>query len=325
MNRFAILLKRESWEHRGGFLWAPIWTSGILFSLVLIILAVAGWHTARVFDGEGGFGGFLNRMLTKELPAEMDKLTLIYDGFFAGFWLIMQVVLFFVLFFYLLGALYDDRRDRSILFWKSLPVSDLHTVLSKVAMAAIGAPLVAWAATVVLHLAFIAAVSVFAMANGLSAAEYVWGPAEPLSFALRLLVTLPISALWALPAIGWLLLVSSFARSKPFLWAVAVPVAIGVAINTFDLLQAVAIPDSWYWQHIVVRMLLGVVPPSWLAATFFQEGRTMDTEGKDAVELLDWSIFADALASPETWIGAVIGVAMIAGAVYFRRKRELAD
>src|SRR5688500_3753928 len=37
-----------------------------------------------------------------------------------------------IAFFYGLDALHGERRDRSILFWKSLPVSDRTPVLSKV-------------------------------------------------------------------------------------------------------------------------------------------------------------------------------------------------
>ena len=52
----------------------------------------------------------------------------------------VNIVLGVVVFFFCLGALFDDRKDRSVLFWKSLPISDQATVLSKVAMALVVAP-----------------------------------------------------------------------------------------------------------------------------------------------------------------------------------------
>src|SRR5206468_10746510 len=50
--------------------------------------------------------------------------------------------------FYCLDALYGERRDRSILFWKSLPVSDVMAVLSKLAIPIVILPLLSFAVTV---------------------------------------------------------------------------------------------------------------------------------------------------------------------------------
>jgi ABC-2 type transport system permease protein len=325
MNRYVTLLKREYWEHRGGFLWAPVWTAAALFALMLIGMLVATWHANRTFDGEIKIGVPLMKLLSEVPPEEMAKLGLGYEAALSGHWMILQAVLFFVLFFYLLGALYDDRRDRSILFWKSLPVSDAETVLGKVAVAAIGAPLIAWAVTVLLHFAFLGMLGLFVLGHGLSAMDLVWGPAEPLALAAKLLATVPVNALWAMPAIGWLLLVSAFARSKPFLWAVALPVAVGVAINTFELLEAIRVPDTWYWQHVVARILTSLVPASWFGKAFIERMEASDKGGDAPEVLLDWSMIGSALGSMELWIGVVAGVAMIIAAIHFRRTRELAD
>ena len=325
MNRYVTLLKREYWEHRGGFLWAPVWTAVALLAMSLIGMGVATWHANRTFDGEIRIGVPLMKLISEVPPEEMAKLGLGYEAALSSYWMILQAVLFFVLFFYLLGALYDDRRDRSILFWKSLPVSDTETVLAKVAVAAIGAPLLAWAVTVVLHLGFIGLLAAFVALHGMSAMDLVIGPAEPLSIALKLLATVPVNALWAMPAIGWLLLVSAFARSKPFLWAVALPVAIGIAINTFELLDALRVPDTWYWQHVVARILTSLVPTSWFVEAFIERIQHADNGGARPEVLLDWSMIGSALGSAGLWIGVVAGAAMVAAAIHFRRTRELAD
>jgi ABC-2 type transport system permease protein len=325
MNRYVTLLKREYWEHRGGFLWAPVWAAAAMLLMTVIGMGVASWHANRTFDGEIRIGVPLQKLLSEVPPGDMAKLGLGYEAGLGGFWMVMQIVLFFVLFFYLLGALYDDRRDRSILFWKSLPVSDIDTVLSKVAVAAIGAPLLAWAVTVVLQLGFLAVLGLFVLAHGLSPMELVWGPAEPLALALKMLAIVPVNALWAMPAIGWLLLVSAFARSKPFLWAVALPVAVGVAINTFELLEAIRVPDTWYWQHVVARILTSLVPVSWFGMAFIERAEKADANGPGPEMLVDWSVIGSALGSMELWIGVVAGAAMIAAAMHFRRTRELAD
>lgn len=325
MNRYVTLLKREYWEHRGGFLWAPAWAAIALLTMSLIGMGVATWHANRTFDGEIRIGVPLMKLLSEVPPEEMAKLGIGYEAALSSYWMLVQAVLFFVLFFYLLGALYDDRRDRSILFWKSLPVSDTETVLAKVVVAAIGAPLLAWGVTVALHLGFLGLLSAFVTLHGLSAMDLVIGPAEPLPLALKLLATVPVNALWAMPAIGWLLLVSAFARSKPFLWAVALPVAVGIAINVFDLLEALRMPDIWYWQHVVARILTSLVPASWFAKAFIERLEHADDTGQPPEVLLDWSMIGSALGSAELWIGVVAGAVMIAAAIHFRRTRELAD
>lgn len=325
MNRYLTLIRREYWEHRGGFLWAQVWAGIVLLGISLIGMGVATWHANRTFDGEIKIGVPLQKLLSEIPPDEMARLGLGYEAGMAGFWLVMQAVLFFVLFFYLLGALYDDRRDRSILFWKSLPVSDTETVLSKVAVAAIGAPLLAWAATVAVHLVFLGMLGLFVLGHGLSPVDLVWGPAEPLPLAVRMLAMVPVNALWALPAIGWLLLVSAFARGKPFLWAVALPIAIAVAINTFDMLQALRVPDTWFWQHVVARILTSLVPVSWFGAAIIESMDQADPNGPGPEMLVDWSLIGGVLGSAELWIGVAAGAAMIAGAIHFRRTRELAD
>lgn len=325
MNRYLTLLKREYWEHRDAFLWAPVTVAATLLLMSLIGMGVATWHANRTFDGEIRIVRPLQKLLSEIPPDEMAKLGLGYEAGLGGFWMAMQFLLYCSLFFYLLGALYDDRRDRSILFWKSLPVSDTETVLSKVAVAAIGAPLLAWATTVVLHLMFLGLLGLFVLGHGLSPTDLVWGPAEPLALAAKMLAIVPVNALWAMPAIGWLLLVSAFARSKPFLWAVALPVAIGVAINTFDLLEALRMPDTWYWQHVVARILGSLVPASWFGKAFIARALQADANGPGPAMLDDWSVIGGALGSAELWIGVVAGAAMVAGAIHFRRTRKLAD
>ena len=75
-----------------------------------------------------------------------------------------------------------------------------------------------------------------------------------------LLVGIPVNAIWALPSIGWLMLVSSWARGKPFLWAVFVPVIAGILLTWFDALSTLSIPDTWYWKEVFARGLFSIFP-----------------------------------------------------------------
>ena len=141
---------------------------------------------------------------------------------------------FIVSIFYSLEALHGERRERSILFWKSMPVSDLVVVLSKASIPLIVLPLLSFATVVVAELIMLSLASVVLMGSGLSVAT-LWTPVFQMSLMLLYhLVT--VHMLWYAPMYGWLLLVSSWARRAAFLWAALPWLAIGVvekiAFNT---------------------------------------------------------------------------------------------
>jgi ABC-2 type transport system permease protein len=171
-----------------------------------------------------------------------------------------------VLFSYGIGALYNDRADRSVLFWKSLPISDAETVLAKVVAMALIAPVLAVGAMIALHLGFLVILSLWVLAHGINP-MLLWSPTHLVSLWVKLILLIPINALWALPSIGWLLLCSSFARSKPFLWAVALPVVSGVLVSMFHLMNSLSLPSGWYWRNIVGRLLFSIVPGTWVDVT----------------------------------------------------------
>jgi ABC-2 type transport system permease protein len=328
MQTFVWLLKREYWEHRGGFFWAPLIAGGVVIAITVLSMIIAEATAAR-------HGVKLSNMNLDAISRNMtaDQISQFNAGLTVGLMglsIPIMITLSFVVFFYLLGALYDDRRDRSALFWKSLPVSDLDTVLSKVAAAVLLAPLFAIAATIVLHLAFLVVVSVYAGLHGVNPLPLLWNPAPLLAMWIKLVLLIPLNALWALPTVGWLLFCSAFARSRPFLWAVAVPVAFGAVMGFTQLLQQFSIPSSWYWRNIVCRILFGMVPGGWfglggtgaLKALSNGDDVNIALDRFDVVNsLLSWNHIFGALGSPDLWIGAAAGAGLIVAAIYFRRQR----
>jgi ABC-2 type transport system permease protein len=328
MNTFKWMLKREYWEHRGGFFWAPIITGGIF--LLLSIMAVIAGETMRRSVDDGGETLKMNGVeLSKlhqtlqpgdiaEMGAGLDLGTLL-----ASTWPFL--VLAFVVFFYCLGALFDERKDRSILFWKSLPLSDGQTVLSKVVSALVLAPVIATAAAIVTALGFLCILSGYALFHGGNPIQLIWGPASPLSVAANLVGALPVYALWALPTVGWLLLVSAWARSKPFLWALLVPVFAGVLVTWFDVMKLFGLNAGWFWQHIVGRLLLGTWPGMDVLYRAASDPAMQNFEPngpQDVVALFSAQYAWGAFATLDLWLGAAAGIAMIFGAVYFRRSRD---
>ena len=327
-HKLKLLLKREFWEHKGGFFWAPLVAGGI--SLVLTILGIIfGEIAARramadgnlMIDGEVIINGLDLGALTGRLgPKEMAELSQGIDLslFFASGW--PFIVLGFVVFFYCLGALYDDRKDRSVLFWKSLPVSDRDTVVSKGISALLVAPILALAASLITMVGFMLILSVVVLLHGGNPITLLWGPGNPLSVVGAFLIGIPVYALWALPTAGWLLLCSAWARSKPFLWAIMIPVFSGILVSWFDLTKLFNMDSSWYWKHIVGRALLGTFPGSDL---LYQDAFDQGSGDVHAtLHQLSATSALNTLASPELWIGAVAGLVMIYGAIRLRRWRD---
>ena len=323
-HKFQLLLRREFWEHKGGFLWAPLVTGGIFVLLSLMGFGVGEMAARRAtgnFQVEGS-AVQINGLDLSAVTADMDAEQLQHLGQGVDLSLLMAsawplIALAFVVFFYCLGALYDDRKDRSVLFWKSLPLSDRDTVLSKVASATLVAPAIATIAALATMIGFLLVASAMERRHGGNPVSLLWGPGSPLLLVGEVLACIPVYALWALPTVGWLLLCSAWARSKPFLWAIMVPVFTGILVTWFDLMQAFDLSPGWFWANIVRRLLLGTIPGGWLAGDSIEIHSPLEL-----TQALHPANTYAVLATPSLWIGAIAGAAMIYGAIRLRRWRD---
>ena len=315
--KFKWLLKREYWENRGGFFWAPLITGAIIVGLNLI-LAVIGSIAARRSMGSSGF------VFEDADPHKIGQaLGAMGDGMLLGGVIVACVVLAFVVFFYALGSLYDDRRDRSVLFWKSLPVSDSQMVLSKAAWALVLAPLWAIGVGLLIGVSLWVISALTITVNGVPAAHAVFTQSHPLRIIYGVLASLPVYMVWALPTVGWLMFCSAWARSKPFLWAVLVPVLACVVISMTTILPGVDIAHDKVWYTLAYRGLLSVVPGAWypVVGGVVGESGAINTPD-DLAGAIDLTRSWHAFASFDIWIGAIVGVALIAAAVRLRRWRD---
>ena len=333
-HKFKLLLKREFWEHKGGFFWAPIWAGGISLVLTLMALVVAEVAGRRAvasgkmqIDGDININGLDLSALTSQMDAgDLQKLAggIDISAVMSSAW--PMVVLAFVVFFYCLGSLYDERKDRSVLFWKSLPVSDRDTVLSKAASALLVAPLIAVGVAIACMFGFLLLVSTFVLLHNGNPMALVWGPGNPLQLAGSMLATIPVYALWALPTVGWLLLCSAWSKSKPFLWAIMLPVFSGIFISWFDIMNLFDLESGWFWKNIVARGLLSAVPGTWFDVAHINNAHITSSEAARQIEsvhqLLSLKTTYSVLLTPQLWIGAVVGAAMIYGAIRLRRWRD---
>ena len=333
MNTMTWLLRREYWENKGAFFWAPLIVALVMLAFVG---ATAGYALAThgLDDSVMVNGHHMSRtQMFNAMPLEARaKLADVV----ANVWLAACAPLFGVLpvvvFFYCLAALYDERRDRSILFWKSLPVSDRQTVLSKVITAVCVAPLITIAIGTGVSLLMVFIGLSAASFNGLHLFALVFGNPDFYLAPLWLLGLLPVYVLYAMPTVGWLLMVSAWARSKVFLWAVGVPLLAALLTKWANVILGETMNGgfdvTWFVNQVIMRGLAGLVPGAWLqfgdvlpiapaalVALTNDVGPTVDAGG---IFTQSWLT----LLQPGVWIGAAIGVAMMFVAVRLRRWRD---
>jgi ABC-2 type transport system permease protein len=310
-NTMKWLLRREYWENKGGFAWAPVIIAGIA-AVFALVAAVTGGITIQRHGHEMHLDG--------DMAEHARQLGGVADGMMMGGVGMMSVVLAFVLFFYLLGSLYDDRRDRSILFWKSMPISDAQMVLSKLAWALVLAPLIAVVVGLVLGLTFWVMAAIGALVSGVPGGSAIFTHSHPFKFLAALLLTLPVQMVWSLPTVGWLMLCSAWSKRVPFLWATAAPILVCSMLSFTDIFPGIEIAHDKLWYVVAYRGLLSIMPYTWRAS--IEHHPTHLNDPSDVSNLIDiggsWQVFAHA----DVWIGAVIGIAMIFAAIRLRRWRD---
>ena len=288
MTRFLWLIRRELWEHRAAWI-LPAAIGGLL------VLAASFGHIdvdiAGARPGPNALGGAL----------------------LFGFGIVFLCAMLVYSSWYLLDCLNADRRDRSILFWKSLPIGDAQTVLAKLATGLVAIPLIYFAAADVTTLAIAFIVSLRARAWIGSA---LWHPGQWLQLQALWLYLIATLSIWLLPVAGWLLLVSASVRRAAVLWSLLPPL---VAV----WIERVFLGTNWFGRILVTRLVDGY------PATAFHDlsGSLLGafgfpSESPLAAPASVWELLAPLrfLASPSTWAGAIVGAALIGAAIRVRAR-----
>jgi ABC-2 type transport system permease protein len=279
---FFWSVRRELWENRSIYV-APL----IVAAVVLFGSFVGSFH----LPGRRRLAMLLDpaqRRAAIELPYDIAAMMLILTAFVVGV-------------FYCLDALYGERRERSILFWKSLPVSDLTTLLSKATIPLVILPLISFLIIVVTQFGMMLISSAALMPSGL--AGTTWTNFNLFQQSLILLYSLIVIALWHAPIYGWALLISGWARRATFLWAVLPFLAIGV-------LEKIAF-DTTHFLSTLKNRLFGAAD----TAFAFQPHRGV------AVDSLVQLTPGRYLATPGLWVGLAFAAAFVVIAVRQRRYR----
>jgi ABC-2 type transport system permease protein len=264
-------VRRELWEHRSLYI-APLAAAAVFLLAFLTVLALSPAHRHQPIDG----------------PYEFAAVLIMGTAFLVGI-------------FYTLDALYGERRDRSILFWKSLPVSDLTSVLSKFTIPLLVLPLLSFAIAVATQFVMLLLSSVVLLNSGPNVGTH---GARMSFFHMSLMLLyhfLTVHGLWYAPIYAWLLLVSAWAPRAPFIWAFLPPFVIwGVEKTAFGTSRFLA---------MLQYRLMGPQP-----STTAPGGTLMDT--------LSALTPAQFFSTPGLWIGLGGAAIFLAAAVRLRRYRE---
>jgi ABC-2 type transport system permease protein len=316
MNRLMALVKREFWENKGAMRTTPLVIGGLHLAAVVMALV-----TFNHFDNE--FQS-LKELLRFVAQQDVDLRSKIAYGVSLEMSVMFTMVLAFVVFFYLLGSLYDDRKDRSILFWKSLPASDTLTIASKLFSAMFLVPLIFWVVYVLTHILFMAILSVVVIALGENPWTLFISLGNPFEAWSLVLASYFAQSIWALPLYGWLMLVSAVAPRIPLLFAILPPVILGVLELWMDFLKTFTINDNlfglfghWFANSPVVLSIDINTDATGVESIGAGLGVALTGEYDHAVTVPN---MLDRLFSTDMLIGLAIAAVFFAGTLWLRRR-----
>jgi ABC-2 type transport system permease protein len=224
---FYWSVRRELWEHRSIYI-APLTVAG--FTLIGFLIGTASL-VAKV------------RLAESLGPMKLQEAVERPYNFAAMF---LMAIAFLVSIFYSLEALHGERRDRSILFWKSLPVSDLTVVLSKLMIPLVILPLITVVLAIGTHIVMWLLNMVIWQLNGMRLSLLWTNLSLSRMWMMMLYHMVVLHGLWFAPAYSWMLLASTWARRAALLWAVLPLIAIGVV-------EKIAFNTSYFSQWLQHR------------------------------------------------------------------------
>lgn len=295
---FKQLLIKEFWEHKQLF-WLPI-----IFFAVFVALFVFQYTNFASIDLFKTSIIVFNAGLVNELTLE-----LMITGSFSAMLSLM----------YVMGGLHTDRLDRSILFWKSLPVPDWLTVLSKLFYPLLYAPVAV--ILVCLLLFFVKSMAYLILTQQLSPAQIasVLFNSKIWQDFTRIFLMLPLYILFALPSVSWILMMSAVCKSRVFPWAVGVPFLIEFVVLFSKVMEKLGWSTFEFSYQIFVRGICSLIPGFWYFAADGTQNQI------PAHEFTLENTYQQALieyVSPGLWIGVLCSFIMIAIAI---RQRRYAD
>lgn len=296
------LVKREIWEHRS------IWLTPAAIAVIVTLGVLAMLIFASGFAAELDVAIFGAQNLAGD-PERKAALT----AFFLSTSWIFLVALMILTVFYCLDSLYAERKDKSILFWRSLPVTDAETVISKLITAIIVIPVVAVIGIIATHIVNLVIASIWVSMKGGDGGMLIWGSVSFIDNWLAAFVVVLAGSIWMSPFIGWFLLVSAYTKRSPLLMAFMPLILIG-------LLEGIILRSHVFAENVLARGDGLPIFRTLNIEKFFEAEEWRVGEG--ATSLLTHLDIVQFLTSPEMWAGVLVCALLSTGAIYVRRFRD---
>lgn len=302
-HQFA-LVRREVWEHRS------LWLTPAAVALVMTLMLLTGYIFASGYKElvDIGIVGAQN------LAAEEHRRSGL-TAFLMGYTVVFVIASAILTIFYCLDSLYAERKNKSILFWRSLPITDAETVISKLLTAFVAIPMITFVVIAAAHLVNLILMSIFIGIEGGNPGYMIWQSAPKVLFDVwtAVLLAMLMLPLWFSPFIGWFLFISAWTKRSPLLAAF-------LPLFVVPMLERIIFPTHFIGEAIYSRftqwpMFSGVHP-----GEFFDEEKLM--ESHDAISLLSFIDIGKFLTSPAMWAGLVVCGLFATAAIYVRRYRD---
>ena len=291
---FKAMIVREIQEHKVAFVYAPFFVSIIL---CFVIASVYFGGTNIQTDQFNFSTEYYDEEIRQAMQSvsSVSRIDIVRTGLLVlGFPILLTVG--FGLLAYSLSTFADERKDRSLIFWRSLPVSDLTTVLSKVFIVTLIVPLMVIPYIILLQLVAMTSASIFFATNDIVSFGWLWG-SYIITDWFRIIFSLWAQALWSLPLFLWLMLAGTYA-ARPIAGAIVPPVILIV-------LEGIIFKTNLVLEFIENR--IGFWSRSDSFPKEYQEIRVVDIS--DILLLFSTQAF---------WIGILASVILVAGIVYVR-------
>jgi len=280
VHPFYWSVRREIWENRSVYL-APL--------IVATIVVFASLFTVAALPHK-----------MKTLPADpaAQHAVIVRPFGLAPAPILLTTLL--VGLFYALDALYGERRDRSILFWKSMPVSDRTSVLAKAAIPTLVLPAIGLILGMIAQWILVVLSALAVMGHGMSPFP-IWREYRFVQEPLVMIYGVSVHALWFAPIYAWLLLVSAWARRMPLLLAILPALLVG-------FVEHVVFHTAYFGNMLRYRVTGGMT-------------EAFGVHSKGVIDRLSQLEPARFLAAPGLWVGLLFAAACLAATVRVRRSR----
>ncbi|MEM6511703.1 MAG: hypothetical protein AAF660_01715 [Pseudomonadota bacterium] len=302
-NQLA-LVKRELWEHRA------IYLTPLSIAAVMILAALTGQVSLSAF----GSAVEIAMMGAHELDVDPEAHRALLTGAVSGLGGVFLVAMWILTIFYCLDALYAERKDKSILFWRSLPVTDAETVISKLVVAVAVIPLVTFLVIALTQLVTLILTSIWLSFVGGNASLLIWQALDLVDIWGGTLILVFAIPLWLSPFIGWYLLVSAWTRRAPL--AVAfLPIFILPMIEKI-ILDTTLFANLFFERTFAIIELIEVFGDG--IEDFVESDIAVDPSSISLVGAIDLGGF---VLNPHLWGGIIVCALFIGAAIWVRRYR----